>query len=123
LCWSLISFHEYFKKKNYLALFGYIPHLDDGVLLNMSPLWEIVLSWQKEPKQAWEALEKGEFDWAYQTMDHWPNRVKENANPINPWPLPMAFYKIIAAFFPSIKIKLKMEKNVDRKSIGIYIYG
>ncbi|MGD2091807.1 MAG: BREX-1 system adenine-specific DNA-methyltransferase PglX [Candidatus Aminicenantes bacterium] len=56
---------------------GYIPHPDDGVLLNMAPLWEIVPSWQKEPKKAWEALENGEYDWAYQAMDHWPDRVKE----------------------------------------------
>ena len=40
-------------------------------------VWEIVPSWQKEPKQAWEALENGEYDWAYQAMDHWPDRVKE----------------------------------------------
>ena len=53
------------------------PHLDAGVLLNMAPLWEIVPSWQKDPKKAWEALENGEYDWAYQAMDHWPDRVKE----------------------------------------------
>ncbi len=56
---------------------GYIPHTDDGVLLNMAPLWELIPSWQKEPKNAWDSLEKGEYDWAYQAMDHWPDRVKE----------------------------------------------
>lgn len=56
---------------------GYTPHLDDGVLLNMAPLWELIPSWQTEPKKAWQALEKGDYDWAYQAMDHWPDRVKE----------------------------------------------
>ncbi|MBW1803653.1 MAG: SAM-dependent methyltransferase, partial [Deltaproteobacteria bacterium] len=56
---------------------GYVPHIDDGVLLNMAPLWELIPSWQKEPKKAWEALERGDYDWAYQAMDHWPDRVEE----------------------------------------------
>ncbi len=56
---------------------GYIPHIDDGVLLNMAPLWELVPSWQKEPKKAWEELEAGKYDWSYQAMDHWPDRVRE----------------------------------------------
>ena len=49
---------------------GYVPHIDDGVLLNMVPLWELIPSWQREPKKAWEALEQGDYDWAHQAMDH-----------------------------------------------------
>jgi len=56
---------------------GYRPHIDDGVLLNMAPLWELIPSWQTELKKAWLALERGDYDWAYQAMDHWPERVKE----------------------------------------------
>ncbi len=56
---------------------GYRPHIDDGVLLNMAPLWELIPSWQTELKKAWKALERGDYDWAYQAMDHWPERVKE----------------------------------------------
>ncbi|MEJ5330222.1 MAG: BREX-1 system adenine-specific DNA-methyltransferase PglX [Desulfobaccales bacterium] len=56
---------------------GYRPHLDDGVLLNMAPLWELIPSWQAEPKKAWQELEAGKYDWAYQAMDHWPERVRE----------------------------------------------
>jgi len=56
---------------------GYRPHIDDGVLLNMAPLWELIPSWQAEPKKAWQALERGEYDWSCQAMDHWPGRVKE----------------------------------------------
>ncbi len=56
---------------------GYTPHIDDGVLLNMAPLWELIPSWQAEPKKAWEELEAGKYDWSYQAMDHWPERVRE----------------------------------------------
>jgi len=56
---------------------GYRPHIDDGVLLNMAPLWELTPSWKTEPKKAWLALERGDYDWAFQAMDHWPERVKE----------------------------------------------
>jgi hypothetical protein len=57
---------------------GYRPHIDDGVLLNMAPLRELIPSWRAEPKKAWQALERGDYDWSYQAMDHWPERVKEN---------------------------------------------
>ena len=68
-----------FKKllKTIIEERGYTPHIDDGVLLNMAPLWELIPSWQTEPKKAWQALERGEYDWAYQAIDHWPDRVKE----------------------------------------------
>jgi len=56
---------------------GYTPHIDDGVLLNMAPLWELIPSWQAEPKKAWKALEKGDYDWAQHAMDYWPDRVKK----------------------------------------------
>lgn len=54
-----------------------MPHIEDGVLLNVALLWELIPSWQKEPKKAWEALERGDYDWSHQAMDHWPDRVKE----------------------------------------------
>ena len=56
---------------------GYRPHLDDGVLLNIAPLGELIPSWQADPKKAWQALEHGDYDWSYQAMDHWPDRVRE----------------------------------------------
>ena len=69
---------EFLKRLNFIIEErGYAPHIDDGVLLNMAPLWDLIPSWQKEPKKAWEALERGEYDWAYQAIDHWPDRVKE----------------------------------------------
>jgi hypothetical protein len=56
---------------------GYTPHSDDGVLINMAPLWELLPSWQAEPKKCWEALERGDYDWAHQAMDHRPEQVLE----------------------------------------------
>lgn len=55
---------------------GYIPHIDDGVLLNAAPLHEVLPSWP-ETRRAWEELAKGEYDWAHQAMEYWPERVKE----------------------------------------------
>lgn len=60
-----------------IAAAGYISRIDDGVLLNMAPLWELVPSWQAEPRKAWEELEAGKYDWAHHAMDYWPARVKE----------------------------------------------
>lgn len=31
-------------------------------------------------EKAWEALERGDYDWAFQAMDHWPDRVREKCN-------------------------------------------
>lgn len=56
---------------------GYAPHIDDGVLINMAPLWELIPSWQAVPKNCWQALERDDYDWAYMAMDYWPDRVKE----------------------------------------------
>lgn len=56
---------------------GYMPHIDDGVLINMAPLWELIPSWQAEPKKCWEALARGDYDWAHQAMDHRPEQVRD----------------------------------------------
>ena len=55
---------------------GYTPHIDDGVLLNAAPLWELLPSWL-ETKKAWQELEAGKYDWAQQAMEYWPEQVKE----------------------------------------------
>lgn len=54
---------------------GYDPHIDDGVLINMAPLWPLLPSWQAEPKKCWEALVRGDYDWSHMAMRHWPDRV------------------------------------------------
>jgi len=73
----LADVREFAARINKVIQRGYTPHLDDGVLLNMAPLWELLPSWQAEPKKAWKALERGDYDWAQHAMDYWPDRVKE----------------------------------------------
>jgi len=38
------------------------PDLNDGVVLNIAPLWELV-PW-KEAKKYWEALTEGKYEWS-----------------------------------------------------------
>ncbi len=67
---------------------GYEPDLDDGVLINLAPLYELV-PWPRrktvagrrmsELEATWRALEAGEYDWAHLAMRYWPDRVREKA--------------------------------------------
>ena len=68
---------EYRGRLENIIAKGYMRHADDGVLLNMAPLWELIPSWSSEPKRVWEELEQGKYDWSGQAMDYWPGRVKE----------------------------------------------
>jgi hypothetical protein len=59
---------------------GYEPApdwIDDGVILRLAPLWELVPLWKSEPKKAWERLQQGDFDWSHIAMRYWPERVRE----------------------------------------------
>jgi hypothetical protein len=54
------------------------PNLDDGVVINMAPLWRLVphhRTWQKDLKGTWDALCDGDFCWAHLAMHLWPERV------------------------------------------------
>ncbi|MCI0529838.1 MAG: hypothetical protein L0Y56_20535, partial [Nitrospira sp.] len=56
---------------------GWEPQMDDGVILNLAPLHELIPSWKTEPKKYWSQLEAGEYDWSYTAMRYWPDRVLE----------------------------------------------
>ena len=59
---------------------GYTPEenwIDDGVILRMAPLWEVIPIWKSEPKKYWERLESGLYDWSHIAMHYWPERVRE----------------------------------------------
>ena len=56
---------------------GWAPELDDGVLLNLAPIHSLIPAWSAEPKKAWEALARGDYDWSHTAMRYWPDRVLE----------------------------------------------
>lgn len=59
---------------------GYEPEpnwIDDGVILRLAPLWQLIPIWKTEPKKYWERLEAGDFDWSHIAMRYWPQRVRE----------------------------------------------
>ena len=72
----LDDIREFANRIDALLQRGYTPHIDDGVLINMAPLWELILSWQSEPKKCWMALERGDYDWSHQAMDIRPKEVR-----------------------------------------------
>ena len=53
------------------------PDLDDGVLLNFAPLWRLTphSGWRRDTQAAWDALAKGDYDWAKLAFKLWPERV------------------------------------------------
>lgn len=58
---------------------GYQPEanwIDDGVILRLAPLWELIPIWKAEPKKYWERLEGGDHDWSHIAMAYWPARVR-----------------------------------------------
>ncbi|HEY7420354.1 MAG TPA: hypothetical protein VH593_34570, partial [Ktedonobacteraceae bacterium] len=57
------------------AVVGWAPEPDDGVLINLAPLFPLLPAWSAEPKQCWEALAHGTYDWSHTAMRYWPNRV------------------------------------------------
>ena len=59
---------------------GYQPEpnwIDDGVILRLAPLWELIPIWKTEPRKYWEKLQAGECDWSHIAMRYWPDRVRE----------------------------------------------
>lgn len=54
---------------------GWRPEIDDGVLINLAPLYTLIPAWSAEPKKCWQALERGDYDWARTAMRYWPDRV------------------------------------------------
>ncbi|MDA8335043.1 MAG: BREX-1 system adenine-specific DNA-methyltransferase PglX [Peptococcaceae bacterium] len=53
---------DFREKVDRVANFYLTPDSDDGVILNMAPLWEVV-PW-KEPKKYWQELSAGKYRWS-----------------------------------------------------------
>ena len=54
--------HDFKDKLRRAADLNLIPNLNDGVALNIAPLWELV-PW-KEAKKYWEELSEGKYEWS-----------------------------------------------------------
>jgi len=54
---------------------GWDLEIDDGVLINLAPLFPLMPAWSSEPKKCWESLRKGDYDWSLTAMRYWPDRV------------------------------------------------
>jgi N-6 DNA Methylase len=54
---------------------GWDLEIDDGVLINLAPLWPLMPAWSAEAKKCWEALRRGDYDWSHTAMRYWPDRV------------------------------------------------
>jgi hypothetical protein len=75
---SLVEELRAFREEVALVAPLWVPHRDDGVLLNCAVLWPLLdhhRAWQKECKQKWSELAKGKYDWAGWAMHLWPERV------------------------------------------------
>jgi hypothetical protein len=57
----------------------YEPNLNDGVWITACPLWKLfrLPKWQKDLREFWDDLERGENDWAHLAYSIWPDRVRE----------------------------------------------
>ena len=62
-----------------VARLPYRPNLDDGVQITAAPLWRLfrLPRWRSALKRTWQALDKGELDWAHLAHAIWPERVRE----------------------------------------------
>jgi hypothetical protein len=71
---------EFAKTTARIVRQGYEPGedwIDDGVILRLAPLWELLPLWKSEPSKHWQRLERGDFDWSHIAMSYWPDRVRE----------------------------------------------
>jgi hypothetical protein len=58
----LAELHDFHDKLRHAADLGLEPDLNDGVILNIAPLWELV-PW-KEAKATWDELLAGKYEWS-----------------------------------------------------------
>jgi hypothetical protein len=73
---ELTDFHDELLR---VAGLPYKPNLNDGVLINASPLHKLfrLPKWQKDLKTCWDELSRGEYDWAHLAYAIWPDRVRD----------------------------------------------
>jgi hypothetical protein len=55
---------------------------DDGVLVNLSPLHELMPGFRKDLEDCWHRLQTGEYDWSQTAMRYWPTRVYQQCRDV-----------------------------------------
>jgi len=62
-----------------VAALPYKPDLNDGVILNVAPLYKLfrLRSWAKDTEDCQWKLEQGDYDWVPLAYTIWPDRVRE----------------------------------------------
>jgi hypothetical protein len=62
-----------------VAALPYKPDLNDGVIINATPLHKLFRHsvWAKDCADCWKKLEKGDYDWTHMAYNIWPDRVRE----------------------------------------------
>lgn len=57
----------------------YVPHIDDGVMINSAALWPLLEPQWRDPRKWWQELAaakgKKDYDWSHLAMRYWPTRV------------------------------------------------
>ena len=93
------------------------PNLNDGVFVTAAPLWKLfrLPKWQKDLKACWQALEKGDYDWAHLAYSLWPDRVREKCKTDRSLAIAHGLEEICDVKAPMKKVKKtkKTEKKDD----------
>lgn len=63
---TVADIREFRDRLDRVARLDLVPDLDDGVILNMAPLWELV-PWS-EPKRYWDELLSGKYEWSSMSL-------------------------------------------------------
>ena len=73
---ELRSLHDELLRVAHLP---YRPNRNDGVQITAAPLWRLfrLPRWRSELERTWQALERGDYDWAHLAYAIWPERVRE----------------------------------------------
>lgn len=74
----LTDLQEFSLRLKSITNIGYDPEINDGVIINMAPLTEVLPAWKKEPQKVWEKLKNAEYDWSLMAMKYWQKRVIES---------------------------------------------
>lgn len=95
------------------------PNLNDGVLINASPLWKLfrLPKWQKDLKACWLTLEKGGYDWAHLAYTLWPDRVREKCKADRSLAIAHGLEDLCAVSLPAKKQKGKKKAEAEQTTM------